>query len=166
MNLRIGHGYDVHQLKEGLPLVIGGECIPSEKGIVAHSDGDVLLHVIIDSILGATNLGDIGQLFPNDNKWKNVSGIDMLEITLKHIQKHYSNFKILNIDTTIILEKPKILKFKDSMKKNIAHTLNIDEQKISIKATTTDYLGYIGESKGWSVIAVSTIYSTDGKNSY
>ena len=148
MNLRVGHGYDVHQLKDGLSLVIGGECIPFEKGIVAHSDGDLLAHAIIDAILGATNLGDIGQLFPNDNKWKNVSGIDMLKLTLKHIQKHYPNFKILNIDTTIILEKPKILKFKDSMKKNVAHALNIDEQKISIKATTTDRLGFIGNKLG------------------
>ena len=148
MNLRVGHGYDVHQLKDGLSLVIGGERIPFEKGIVAHSDGDVLLHAIIDAILGATNLGDIGQLFPNDNKWKNVSGIDMLDITLKHIQKHYPNFKILNIDTTIILEKPKILKFKDSMKKNIADALNIKEQLISIKATTTDKLGFIGNNLG------------------
>ena len=148
MNLRVGHGYDVHQLKDGLPLVIGGEPIPFEKGIVAHSDGDVLAHAIIDAILGATNLGDIGQLFPNDNKWKNVSGIDMLKLTFKHIQKHYPNFKILNIDTTIILEKPKILKFKDSMKKNVAHALNIDEQKISIKATTTDKLGFIGNKLG------------------
>jgi len=148
MNLRVGHGYDVHQLKDGLSLVIGGESIPFEKGIVAHSDGDVLAHTIIDAILGATNLGDIGQLFPNDNKWKNVSGIDMLKLTFKHIQKHYPNFKILNIDTTIILEKPKILKFKDSMKKNVAHALNIDEQKISIKATTTDKLGFIGNKLG------------------
>ena len=148
MNLRVGHGYDVHQLKDGLSLVIGGESIPFEKGIVAHSDGDVLAHTIIDAILGATNLGDIGQLFPNDNKWKNVSGIDMLKLTFKHIQKHYPNFKILNIDTTIILEKPKILKFKDSMKANIAHALNIDEQKISIKATTTDKLGFIGNKLG------------------
>ena len=85
MNLRIGHGYDVHQLKDGLPLIIGGECIPYEKGIVAHSDGDVLLHTIIDAILGATNLGDIGQLFPNEEKWKNVSGLHMLEITLNYI---------------------------------------------------------------------------------
>ncbi len=120
MNLRVGHGYDVHQLKDGLSLVIGGESIPFEKGIVAHSDGDVLAHTIIDAILGATNLGDIGQLFPNDNKWKNVSGIDMLKLTFKHIQKHYPHFKILNID----------------------------EQKISIKATTTDKLGFIGNKLG------------------
>ena len=148
MNLRIGHGYDVHQLKDGLPLVIGGECIPFEKGIVAHSDGDILLHTIIDAILGATNLGDIGQLFPNDDKWQNVSGLHMLEITLNYICKHYPNFKILNIDNTLILEQPKILKFKNAMKKNISQILNIDTKIISIKATTTDKLGFVGNKLG------------------
>ena len=148
MNLRVGHGYDVHQLKDGLPLVIGGECIPFEKGIVAHSDGDILIHTIIDAILGATNLGDIGQLFPNEDKWQNVSGLHMLEITLNYIYKHYPNFKILNIDNTIILEQPKILKFKNAMKKNISQILNIDEKLISIKATTTDKLGFVGNKLG------------------
>ena len=85
MSFRIGHGYDVHQLEDGLPLIIGGVNIPFSKGIVAHSDGDVLLHSIIDALLGATGLGDIGQLFPNDKKWENGSGMDMLKITLNHI---------------------------------------------------------------------------------
>ena len=87
MSFRIGHGYDVHQLEDGLPLIIGGVNIPFSKGIVAHSDGDVLLHSIIDALLGATGLGDIGQLFPNDKKWENGSGMDMLKILRKFIKK-------------------------------------------------------------------------------
>ena len=148
MSFRIGHGYDVHQLEDGLPLIIGGVNIPFSKGIVAHSDGDVLLHSIIDALLGATGLGDIGQLFPNDKKWENGSGMDMLKITLNHIYEKHSNFEIINIDSTLILQKPKMLDFKDLMKKNIAKILNINKDLISVKATTTDKLGFIGNSSG------------------
>ena len=157
MSLRIGHGYDVHQLKEELPLIIGGESIPFSKGILAHSDGDILIHTIIDAMLGSTNLGDIGTLFPNQERWKNASGTSMLEITYKYICDKYPNFQIINIDSTIILQEPKIGQYKTKMKNNIAEILNIDINAISIKGTTTDYLGFVGTGLGIAAEAVCLV---------
>jgi len=157
MSLRIGHGYDVHQLKEGLPLIIGGESISFSKGILAHSDGDILIHTIIDALLGSTNLGDIGTLFPNQERWKNAAGTSMLKITYEHICKKYSNFNIINIDSTIILQEPKIGQYKTKMKNNIAEILNIDINAISIKGTTTDYLGFVGTGLGIAAEAVCLV---------
>ena len=157
MSLRIGHGYDVHQLKEGLPLIIGGESISFSKGILAHSDGDILIHTIIDALLGSTNLGDIGTLFPNQERWKNAAGTSMLQITYEHICKKYPNFNIINIDSTIILQEPKIGQYKTKMKNNIAEILNIDINAISIKGTTTDYLGFVGTGLGIAAEAVCLV---------
>ena len=163
--IKTGIGYDVHKLKEGMPLIIGGVMIESSLGSVGHSDGDGLIHAICDSLLGASGIGDIGTFFPSDNKkWENAeSRLFLTEVNKMVLQAGYY---ISNIDCTIVLQKPKLSNYIVDIKKNIANILNVNQNNISIKATTTDHLGYIGESKGWSVIAISTIYSTNEKNSY
>tara|TARA_Y100001960_G_scaffold177421_1_gene186077 strand:+ start:1189 stop:1683 length:495 start_codon:yes stop_codon:yes gene_type:complete len=163
--IKTGIGYDVHKLKEGMPLIIGGVMIESSLGSVGHSDGDGLIHAICDSLLGASGIGDIGTFFPSDNKkWENAeSRLFLTEVNKMVLQAGYY---ISNIDCTIVLQKPKLSSYILDIKKNIANILNVNQNNISIKATTTDHLGYIGESKGWSVIAISTIYSTNEKNSY
>ena len=157
MLYRIGQGYDVHQLKSGLPLIIGGENIAHSKGVLAHSDGDVLIHAIIDSLLGACNLGDLGMHFPATNDWRNASGLVMLEFINKLIVKKFPKFKILNIDSTIILEMPKISHYINEMKLNISSTLNMNIDAISIKATTTDKLGPIGLEQGIAAKSICLI---------
>ena len=163
--IKTGIGYDVHQLKEGEPLIIGGVMIESSMGSVGHSDGDGLIHAICDSLLGASGLGDIGVFFPSDNKkWENAqSHLFLTEVNKMLLEAGYC---ISNIDCTIVLQKPKLSSYIADIKKNIANILNLSQNDISIKATTTDHLGYIGKSKGWSAIAISTIYNADGKNSY
>ena len=158
--IRTGIGYDIHKLKEGLPLIIGGINIKSSLGSVGHSDGDALIHAIVDSLLGAAGLGDIGNFFPSDDeKWRDAqSNIFLSEAKRMIIQKGY---QISNIDCTIIIQKPILQKFVPDIRKNIAKILNISEEMLSIKATTTDNLGVIGKSKGWSVIAIATIYKND-----
>jgi len=153
MSYKIGQGYDVHQLKANLPLILGGVNIPHSKGVLAHSDGDILIHSIIDAILGACNKGDIGSIFPNNDSSKNMSGLLMLE-TIRDNLKIGINIFISNIDATIILQTPKLLPYIESMKNNIAHSLEINPKFISIKATTTDYLGIIGQEKGIACLAV------------
>lgn len=157
MSYRIGQGYDVHQLDNNLPLILGGIKIPHHKGIVAHSDGDILAHAIIDAILGACNLGDIGLLFPNDDQCKDMSGLAMLTKIKEYLQNNQPNFFIVNIDTTIILQTPKLSAYIDRIKKNIAHSLDINLSLISIKATTTDYLGFIGKEQGIACLATCLI---------
>ena len=161
--IRTGIGYDIHKLKEGLPLIIGGINIKSSLGSVGHSDGDALIHAIADSLLGAAGLGDIGNFFPsNDEKWRDAqSNIFLSEVTRMIVQKGY---QISNIDSTIIIQKPKLQRFVPVIRKNIAKILNISEEILSIKATTTDNLGIIGNSKGWSVIAIATIYNNEQSN--
>tara|TARA_B100001750_G_scaffold99422_1_gene78702 strand:+ start:193 stop:684 length:492 start_codon:yes stop_codon:yes gene_type:complete len=161
--IRTGIGYDVHKLKEGIPLFIGGINIKSSLGSVGHSDGDALIHAIADSLLGAAGLGDIGNFFPsNDEKWRDAqSNIFLSEVTRMIVQKGY---QISNIDSTIIIQKPKLQRFVPVIRKNIAKILNISEEILSIKATTTDNLGIIGNSKGWSVIAIATIYNNEQSN--
>ena len=157
MSYRIGQGYDVHQLKSNLSLIIGGVNITHTKGILAHSDGDILIHAIIDSLLGACNLGDLGMHFPATNDWSNASGLAMLEFINKLIIKKFPKFKILNIDSTIILEAPKISHYINDMKLNISNTLNINIDAISIKATTTDKLGPIGLEQGVAAKSICLI---------
>jgi len=154
MSFKIGQGYDVHQLSSNLPLWIGGVNIPHTKGIVAHSDGDILIHAIIDSILGACNLGDLGQHFPANEEWENASGLYMLDYTYKIVLKAFPQFKIINIDSTIILQQPKVGKYINNMKDNISNSLNMDINNLSIKATTTDKLGPIGLEEGIAAQAI------------
>jgi 2-C-methyl-D-erythritol 2,4-cyclodiphosphate synthase len=153
MSIRIGQGIDFHQLKTGLDLWLGGVKIPSEKGCVAHSDGDVLLHAICDAILGAAGLKDIGYYFPDtDNKYKNIDSKILLKNTFDLIrQKGYS---VNNIDSTICLEKPKVAPFIQEMKKTISAIVEIEPDDVAVKATTTEKLGFIGREEGIEAIAV------------
>ena len=157
MSYKIGQGFDVHQLESNLPFILGGVEIDFDKGINAHSDGDILIHAIIDSILGALNLVDIGVHFPSSSKWKNTSG----SIMLKHIGEllFKKKYNIVNIDTTIIVQAPKLFSYIQDMKSNISNILKIDQNKISIKATTTDYLGCIGKGEGIAAQAICLIHN-------
>ena len=159
MSYRIGQGYDVHQLKSELPLILGGVSIPHHKGIEAHSDGDILVHAIIDAILGAYHLGVIGKFFPNNSQTHNMSGLSMLEI-IKHKLDNLASLdndnylSIQNIDATIILQAPKLSKYIELMEENICKSLGLKYGDVSIKATTTDYLGFIGREEGIACLAV------------
>ena len=156
-NFRIGFGVDVHQFKDGDEIVLGGEKIPLNKCLLAHSDGDVLIHALCDAMLGAAGLKDIGNYFPDtSSEFKNIDSQILLQRTFDLILKE--GFKIGNIDSTICLQKPKIALYIDNMKQNISTILNIDTGNISIKATTTEKLGYIGEEKGLKAYAVVLIY--------
>lgn len=153
MNIRIGQGIDFHRLETGLDLWLGGVKIPSEKGCVAHSDGDVLLHAICDALLGAAGLRDIGYYFPDtDNKYKNIDSKILLKNTFDLIsQKGYS---VINIDTTICLEKPKISSFIQEIKNSISNIINTEPDNVAVKATTTEKLGFTGREEGIVAFAV------------
>ena len=149
----IGFGYDVHRLAAGESLILGGVEIKSEFGTVAHSDGDVLIHAIIDALLGAAGLGDIGELFPDtDPQYKGVSSLTMLEEVLSALTNEY--FKIVNIDAQIVLEQPKLLEYKSQMRANIAQACKIQERHVNIKATTHEKLGPFGANEGIATYAV------------
>ena len=157
---RSGIGFDAHQLKEGIDLYIGGIKIDSDLGSLGHSDGDALIHAIVDSLLGAAGMGDIGQYFPsNEAEWQNAKS-EIFLIEAKKILVN-SGFKISNVDCTVILQKPKINSYIEPIRNNISRMLDLNKNYVSIKATTTDYLGYIGGSKGWSVISIATIIDTN-----
>lgn len=151
--MRIGFGYDVHQLVEDRKLIIGGIDIPFEKGLLGHSDADVLVHAIMDSILGALALGDIGKHFPDtDNKYKDISSIYLLSEVYKLVDG--SDYSIGNIDATIVAQRPKIAPYIESMRKVVADTLHISIDDINIKATTTEWLGFVGREEGISSYSV------------
>ena len=158
--VRTGIGYDVHQLAAGEKLVIGGIEIPALSGSVGHSDGDCLIHAIVDALLGAAALGDIGKFFPSDdNKWENVNSVQFLISVTNQVRS--ANFEISNIDATILLQKPKLSNFIYQIRYNLANHMQLDESQLSIKATTTDHLGYIGRGEGWAVQAICTLQSID-----
>lgn len=147
--MRIGMGYDVHKLVENRDLIIGGVVIPYDKGLLGHSDADVLTHAIMDSLLGASALGDIGKHFPDtDPKYKGISSIKLLEHVGQLLRS--SNYKIGNIDATIIAQRPKMAPHIPLMIKNIAAALKIEENKINVKATTEEGLGFTGSGEGIS----------------
>jgi 2-C-methyl-D-erythritol 2,4-cyclodiphosphate synthase len=150
---RIGQGFDVHQLKEGYKLVLGGVEITHSKGGVGHSDADVLIHAICDALLGAFALGDIGQHFPDtDAQYKGIDSSILLKKVVDLVRQH--NGEISNIDSTIVLQKPKIATYIPLMREKIAKTLNINVNQISIKATTSEKLGYEGREEGVSAMAI------------
>ncbi len=153
MNIRIGYGFDVHQLKEGEDLILGGIKVPHVKGSVGHSDADVLIHVLCDAILGAANMRDIGFHFPdNSNEFKNIDSKILLKKVVEMIT--IKGFSINNIDSTICLQNPKIKSFIPEMISVLANCMKINEDQISIKATTTEKLGYVGREEGVSAHAV------------
>lgn len=157
MLIRVGIGYDVHQLAEGRKLILGGIEIPHEKGSVAHSDGDVLIHAICDALLGAANLRDIGFHFPdNSADYKNISSILLLEKTIKILKE--KGYRVGNIDSTICLQRPKIKDVIPEMVECLAKAMETNPENVSVKATTTEKLGFVGEEKGISVYAVALIY--------
>lgn len=156
--MRIGHGYDVHRLVEGRKLILGGVEIPYEKGLLGHSDADVLLHAISDALLGAAALGDIGKHFPpSDDAFKDANSRVLLNKVVKLLQKE--GYKPVNIDATILAEAPKMRPFIDEMRKNIAEDLNMDITLVSVKATTEEGLGFTGSGEGISAHAVCLIDS-------
>lgn len=151
--MRIGHGYDVHRLIEGRPLVLGGVTIPYEKGLDGHSDADVLIHAIIDALLGAAALGDIGRLYPdNDNRYLGIDSRLLLADTVKKLQE--KGYRIGNIDATIIAQKPKLAPYLPTMRQRIAAILKIPEEDVNLKATTEERLGFTGRLEGISAHAV------------
>jgi len=154
--MRIGHGYDVHRLTEGRKLILGGVDIPYEKGLLGHSDADVLLHAISDALLGAAALGDIGKHFPPDDPA--FLGADSIEL-LKKVNELLCNagFKVGNVDATVIAQKPKLLPYIEEMRKNIANAISVPLDCVSVKATTEEKLGFTGSGEGISAHAVALI---------
>ena len=158
--MRVGMGYDVHKLVEGRDLIIGGVKIPHTLGLLGHSDADVLLHAIMDALLGAAALGDIGKHFPDtDPQYKGISSVKLLEHVAKLIAE--KGYVVENIDATIIAQKPKMRPYIAEMEQNIAKALGIDESQINVKATTEEGLGFTGTEQGISsqvICALTTIY--------
>ena len=153
MNFRIGHGYDVHALGDGLRLVLGGVEIPHEKGCIAHSDGDVLVHAICDALLGAVALGDIGKHFPDTSaEFKGIDSLVLLGRVVALLDTE--GYKIANIDSTIAMQRPKLRPHIDLMRERIANAAGLEVGQVSVKATTTERLGFEGEEKGVSATAV------------
>ena len=154
--MKIGSGYDVHKLVENRDLILGGVKIPYKKGLLGHSDADVLLHAIMDSLLGAATLGDIGTHFPDtDEKYKNISSLNLLYEVGKMLES--KNYKIINIDSTIIAQTPKMSPYIIEMRKNISNSLNIDIDNINVKATTEEGLGFTGEGLAISAQSICLI---------
>ena len=157
MNIRVGFGYDVHQLVEGRDLWLGGVLIPHEKGALGHSDADVLLHAICDAILGAAALGDIGQHFPDTSEdFKGIDSKILLARTCELLRSH--GWEISNIDSTLCLERPKVMKHSNQMKAAISEVAGIASDQISIKATTSEKMGFVGREEGVNAYAVALIY--------
>ena len=158
----VGIGYDIHRLVDNRKLYLGGVKIDFDKGLIGHSDGDVLLHAICDALLGAANLGDIGQHFPpDDNRYKNISGKEILTKTSKFLEN--SGLFAKNIDAVVIAEAPKVLPYVNAMKKNIATLLKISENSISIKGKTNEGMGEVGEGQAiavWAICEIESIYAS------
>ena len=156
MDFRIGQGYDVHALAEGLPMVLGGVRIPSQTGFVAHSDGDVAIHALCDALLGALALGDIGHLFPDtDERWKGVDSTELLAAVLA--LPAYRGWTVVNADITIALQAPKLAPHIGAMRSRLAEVMGISPDRVSVKATTTEHLGFVGRKEGCEVWAIVLI---------
>ena len=151
--MRTGHGYDAHQFESGRPLVLGGVTIPYEQGLAAHSDGDVLIHALCDALLGAAGLGDIGKHFPDSSaEFKNIDSRILLRDVIKSIKSHA--LSVSNVDMTVIAQKPKLMTYIKEMRSNLASDLELDVQRVNVKATTTEGMGFEGRGEGISAHAV------------
>ena len=151
--MRIGHGYDVHKLVEGRDLILGGVKIPYEKGLLGHSDADVLLHAVSDALLGAAALGDIGKHFPDtDPQYKGADSLELLRVVGEKIKE--AGYKVCNIDVTMIAQRPKLAPHIPTMRENIARVLSLDVSQVNVKATTEEHLGFTGDGSGMSCHAV------------
>lgn len=156
MSFRVGQGFDVHPFEEGRKLILGGIEIPFEKGLKGHSDADVLLHAITDAILGAAALGDIGLHFPDtDGAFKNADSIRLLKKSYSLIQE--KGYSLVNVDATVVAERPKLIRFIPEMRRQIAKALNCNEDQISVKATTNEKMGFIGRGEGIAAHAVALV---------
>ena len=156
MELRIGNGYDVHALAQGLPMWLGGVRIPSETGFVAHSDGDVAIHALCDALLGALALGDIGHLFPDtSDEWKGIDSKILLGKVVEIMQER--GFRVGNVDVTIALQRPKLAPHIVSMRETLAPILGVSVDAVSVKATTTERLGFVGRGEGCEVWASAIV---------
>jgi 2-C-methyl-D-erythritol 2,4-cyclodiphosphate synthase len=154
--LRIGNGYDVHRLQQGRKLILGGVEIDYPLGLEGHSDADVLLHAICDALLGAAGMGDIGRHFPDtDMRYKGISSISLLQEVGKKLGQ--AGFRVINIDATVIAQKPKLAPYIDTMNQNIASALQIEAKQVNVKATTTEGLGFEGRGEGIAALAVALI---------
>lgn len=156
--MRIGHGYDVHRLVEGRDLILGGVKIPYEMGLLGHSDADVLLHAVADSLLGAAGLGDIGRHFPDtDPAYK---GADSLKLLANVVEKvHAAGYQVGNVDVTMIAQKPKLKDYIPQMQENIARVLQVESFQVNVKATTEEHLGFTGDGSGMACHAVCLLES-------
>lgn len=151
--MRIGHGYDVHKLTEGRDLILGGVKIPYEKGLLGHSDADVLLHAVSDALLGAAGLGDIGKHFPDtDPKYKGADSLELLRIVGEKVRE--AGYRVSNVDVTMIAQKPKLKDYIPQMAQNIASAIGIGADRVNVKATTEEHLGFTGSGEGMSCHAV------------
>jgi 2-C-methyl-D-erythritol 2,4-cyclodiphosphate synthase len=152
----VGFGYDVHRFKKGRKLILGGVCIPCAKGLDGHSDADVLIHALMDALLGAAGLDDIGHFFPNTSpEYKGVSSMSLLKTVCEELKKR--KYTINNIDMTLIAESPKIYPYIDEMKNNIAKVTKLSKNRIAIKATTNEKMGFIGRAEGMAAMAAASI---------
>jgi 2-C-methyl-D-erythritol 2,4-cyclodiphosphate synthase len=155
-NLRVGHGYDVHRLVEGRALILGGVEIPFSHGLDGHSDADVLLHAVMDALLGAAALGDIGMLFPDsDPAYKGISSLALLREVKHRIGQ--AGFEVVNLDATVLAQRPKLAPYRDRMRENIASALDTDISRISVKATTEEGLGFTGSGEGIAAHAIAML---------
>ena len=154
--LRIGHGYDVHRLTEGRRLILGGVEVPYEKGLLGHSDADVLTHAVMDALLGAAALGDIGKLFPDtDAAYAGISSILLLERVAERLRE--AGYAVVNLDATVLAQAPKLAPYRERMRENLARALSLDTSRVSVKATTEEGLGFTGEGLGIAVHAVALL---------
>ncbi|XBC40616.1 MAG: 2-C-methyl-D-erythritol 2,4-cyclodiphosphate synthase [Buchnera aphidicola (Nurudea yanoniella)] len=162
--MKIGHGFDVHAFGGTKPLVIGGVIIPRVKGLIAHSDGDILIHTIIDALIGATAMGDIGSMFPNNEKYKNIDSRILLRKVWKIVVR--TGYIISNLDATVIAQFPKMFSYRNEMRNNIAGDLSCLIDNISIKFTTTEKLGFIGRQEGIACESVIILKHRNKKKPY
>ena len=154
--MRIGHGYDVHRLVSGRALILGGVSIPHEKGLLGHSDADVLTHAVMDALLGAAALGDIGRHFPDsDERYRGVSSMKLLQAVVYLLRAR--GLHALNVDLTIVAQRPKLAPYVPAMADNVARVLGVDRQSVNVKATTTEGMGFEGRGEGVSATAVALI---------
>lgn len=159
--IKVGIGYDVHALVEGRPLILGGVEIPYDRGLLGHSDADVLIHAIIDSLLGALALGDIGAHFPdNDPRYHRISSLTLLEHVMGLIKAQ--GYRVGNMDSVIMAERPKLASFIAQMRVNLARVMNLDESCVSVKATTTEHLGFVGREEGIAAQAIVNLERVGG----
>jgi 2-C-methyl-D-erythritol 2,4-cyclodiphosphate synthase len=157
-DLRVGIGVDAHRLAEGVPLVLAGVSFPGEPGLVGHSDGDVIAHALIDAVLGAAGLGDIGWLFPSgDERWQGSSSLDLLRRAYEVVRE--AGYELVNADCVLVGERPRLAPVRDEMRRRLAEAMGVDAGRIAVRATTTDGLGFTGRGEGLAATAVALVSS-------